>query len=183
MDDIAEVVDLGAVNWLLLREVMRLELNIKRLDLVAVGDHILDEWQILDDNLALEFWVVLAKLDGLVTETGTNVAHHHSALGKILIGQLEVVHWRLTVPDTLLAHALSSHEGLAGFGVDWVVLAPFEDGHIGVHCEVEGGGLRWVGISGLAQVLRNGVVALGHGERVVLDAGSCAGDGKVVCDG
>ena len=137
MNDVAQIVHLGAFDSLLLHKVLRLEINSQRLQLVVVLDHALHQFKILRDDASLELRAMLAEINTLVRHTTTHVAHHDSASRDIFFRHLELWQGHATIPDASLAHPLSRHEGLTSFGVLWVVFSPVEDPHVCVVSQVE----------------------------------------------
>lgn len=163
VDYVAGIIYFGTFNRLLSHEIMRHSLDVKHRHLRLVGNHVLSQWKILRDHLSCELRVVFPQLETLMADAAANVTEHDTSCGDILGGKLEIVDGDATIPDAALAHSLSGHEGLPGFGVFWIVLAPFKDGQFGVVGKVEGRRGGRVFVPCLCQILGDGLVGGSHG--------------------
>lgn len=167
VDDVSEIVDFGVFDWLLLHEVMWHSLDVQLVKFVPVADHVLDEWEVLSDEFALDIRVVLPDIHALVSHTTADIYKHDTSILAIRLRKLEVGHGYLAIPDTSLPHSLRSHECLSGLSIFGVVLSPLEYRHIGIVREVERRLLCWILVFGLRQKLRYGIVRWSHGQRTV----------------
>ena len=137
MNDVAQAIQLSALDGLLLHEVLCLKINAQRLQLIMVLDHALYQFQVFRDDASLEVRTILAEVNALVRHATANVAHHYSVSLVVLCRNLEFFQLDATVPDASLTHTLSGHKRLARFGILWVVLSPVENPHVCVVSQVK----------------------------------------------